>query len=169
MHPHPPGPIHFPPDDWIMKQPRDLNWLMIPWAGFLFGLGGYWWKPWRRWILPMSGAYLAMLYGVPIWRCLAYLFSTLAVFSIGYSPDRYGLLMVAVCGALYGLTPIWLFKWDGLWRSPMLTTVSVTCVLFTGMTWASLHLGWPWKIVEIAIGMVHGLWVALAVEEWKGV
>lgn len=140
---------------------RDLHICFIPLSGFLFALGG--WgisKAIRRVGIPGVGGVLALAYGVAWWRCLAYGLATWGALSLGYSPDRHGLTMIAVCGALYGATPLLLgFRWSRVWW-PVAGTVA-----FVGMTVASLE-GWiPWKSVEISCGIIHGTFVTWTIDK----
>ena len=138
-----------------MANLRDLSWCYTPWAGFLGALGGWAVKACRRYLLPLSGGLLAWGYGVSPARCCAYTVTTILTFCLGYSPDRFGLWMVAACGFLYGLTPWCLgFRWAWVWW-PFAHSAA-----FAGLTYASLAWSLPWKIVEMAVFGLSGFWVS---------
>lgn len=46
-----------------MKNPGDLKWVLPAWAGFLYALGGYIFKAFRRIGIPLSVCLVAWLYG----------------------------------------------------------------------------------------------------------
>ena len=140
---------------------RDFYWLYTPWASFLFGLGGWAWKPWRRFVLPFTGGWLAWRYGLPRWRCAAYAVSTAIVFSFGYDPQRHPWLVIGQVLTSYGLPPLFLF------RKPLTVAwipLVTGSVLFTAF-FLSASVGLPHKLFEIAAGGLHGFWVSLAIHE----
>lgn len=140
---------------------RDLNYIFIPWSGFLGALGGWTTKAIRRYLLPLTGAILAYFYGIKWYRCMAYALGTAAAFSLGYSPDRHNIAQIIAVGASYGATPLLLrFKW---WY--------LTWPLMAGLTLAGLmelsliFNGFSWKFVEILVFSLHGWFVAYAIKQ----
>ena len=134
---------------------RDLYWAYPPYCGLLGRLGGWRWKPLRRYLLPLTGGVLAYMYGVRWWRCLAYTITTAIAFSLGYSPEKHGLWYPAFIGTTYGLTPWCLaFRWAWAWW-PL-----AHGAVFGGLTYASWAWGCPWGLVEVVVFSLHGGWVS---------
>ena len=167
------------PLETVQMKLRDFYWVYTPWASFLGALGGWAIKPLRRIVLPLSGMLLAAAYGIPLWRCLCYFFSTAIAFSLGYSPDRNSLLHIAAVGYLYGVTPLFLLEgtpinWITAKRVYRDYTDFVVCLILwpvlsalvmAGMFWMSLERGLPWKLVEITVFGLHGFLVSFAIHE----
>ncbi|RLC88200.1 MAG: hypothetical protein DRJ03_03380 [Chloroflexi bacterium] len=145
---------------------RDLNWVFPAYSAFLFALGGWAMKWLRRYVLPLSGGFLALLYGVRWYRCLLYVVATIGAFSLGYSPERNPMWLIAIISASYGATPLLLCEgWRPTtrwWLWPLLTSIT-----FTGLMLISLNFNWfHWKIVEAVIGYLHGSMVAIAIDRY---
>lgn len=139
---------------------RDLNYVFIPWSGFLGALGGWAAKGFRRFCLPITGAILAYFYGIKWWRCVGYALTTAAAFSLGYSPDRHSMAYIFAIGATYGATPLLLrFKW--VW----LLWIPFAGLTLSGLMELSLIFNdFTFKYVEIAVFSLHGYFVAQAIK-----
>lgn len=133
----------------------DSDWIFaiagVGWVCWTIGGAGAKWV--RRYLWPGILATVALLYGITLWRCLLTLTLSAIAHSLGYSPQKYNILVRAVIGSTYGfaLIPI-----TNLWIAPVITSV-----VFVSMMQLSLKYNWfTWKIVEGLNGLVQGLIVA---------
>ena len=142
---------------------RDLHWTFPPLAGFLGALGGWCCKWIRRYLLPVTGAALAVAYGIHWGRAIGYAITTAVVFSLGYSPERNPWWQIALIGASYGATPLILsFRWRRAWW-PVFTALALA-----GLLWfSSVAAWWPHKWTETVVFTVHGFLVAWTIDKHR--
>lgn len=139
---------------------RDLHWT-FPWlSGFLGALGGWSWKWTRRYLLPATGAAMALAYGVAWWRCALYAVASAAAFSLPYSPERMSLGQIFLVGTAYGATP-WLLQF----RVRRAWWPALTGLLLAGGIAAGAEANW-WthKWTEGLVFAVHGFMVSWTID-----
>jgi len=152
---------------------RDLHWTFPPLAAFLGGLGGWSFKWLRRYALPITGGLLAMAYGIERRRCVGYAVASTMAFSLPYSPDRQGWIVIALVGATYGMTPWLLVRWVTIGLKPRfrwhaLLWPVLTAGTLTGLLWfSSVADWWTHKWTETVVFGLHGFLVAYAIDRHK--
>ena len=125
--------------------------LIMAVCGTLFAVGGTFWKPARRYGIPLFLAVIAVLSGVILWKSLAMGFSLIAALSMGYG-DRYWWWMKAVVFSAYGASFLWIGS--SLW---VLLTPILCFGLFFLSNWKPTANVFFWKACEFMFGTLIGI------------
>lgn len=124
-------------------------------SSLLFALGGTFWKPLRRFVMPLILTSGGAILGIRWWKCLIALPLLIGANCLGYgeqTPIFMRILTISAFGvALLPMTnkKNWLF-------------VLIVPITFGVNYWVSLNYAWwSWKFVELATGGAFGLVVCL--------
>lgn len=134
---------------------KELNYIFIPaicWM--LFALGGFRWKPWRRFGIPIVLGLGCLLNKADLWHILAVAGISCFVLHLGYGEGK-SWLWRAFVGALYGCIALPLGF--SLWQV-------ILPVVFIGLFWLSNNKYTKglmvWKVIEGMTGLFIGITVA---------
>ena len=124
--------------------------ILLPLSSFLFMLGGYRWKGWRRFVLPLCFSLVCFIYSVTLWQILLLGLFGYISFSLPYGENSLWIQRV-VTAITFGLIGISLgFDW---------LMVVPPIVFIVGWILSNMA-GLQWKIVEAITGLVIALPIA---------
>ena len=121
--------------------------LLLTQGGFLFALGGWKWKGWRRFIMPVVTGVLLSLYSVVFWKCILAGVILLGVTHLPYGKNN-SFFERFLVGGTYVLPSFVL----GLTWWALITPI-VFEILFELSNWKETEKDFTWKVVEFLIGV----------------
>ena len=126
-------------------------------GGGLFMLGGFRWKPWRRFVLPAVLGLAAWNAGYPPHLCSLMTYLLTRAFHYGYGDTTPWLLRFLV-GVEYAVAtlPLGLTWWQ-------LILPPAWILLFTLSRWRPTYQDFFWKLVEFLTGAMIGTCVAVRI------
>lgn len=129
--------------------------ILPPVSGFLFAFGGFNWKGWRRYVLPLIFGITCLIYNVVWWQALFITLYSGFVFRLGYGEKKSWVTKVIV-GYLYGLTS------GILGYTPWQLVIPIAWILMFALSnWRVSAKMFPWKVVEVVTGILIGISIAI--------